>query len=233
MSRATLCFSMYSLMSMRIMACSSSKRNSASARASSVLPTPVGPRKMNEPIGRFSSCKPARARRTALDTAVIAVLLADDALAEAVFHADEFFAFAFAQIGDGDAGPRADDFGDVFLGDFLLRSIGAPLRCISASLALCASSSRCAVGDVAVLDLAGLGRDRRGAARARARSQLLELLLQLALFVDDLLFVLPLGLEPGALFAFSRRARFSSVRGAPCSRRPSPFSRPAAPSRAA
>ena len=32
-------------------ACSSSNRNSASARASSVLPTPVGPRKRNEPIG--------------------------------------------------------------------------------------------------------------------------------------------------------------------------------------
>ncbi len=34
---------MYSLMSMRTMARSSSNRNSASARASSVLPTPVGP----------------------------------------------------------------------------------------------------------------------------------------------------------------------------------------------
>ena len=63
---------MYSLMSMRIMAFSSSKRNSASARDSSVFPTPVGPRKMNEPIGRFSSCKPARARRTAFETATIA-----------------------------------------------------------------------------------------------------------------------------------------------------------------
>ena len=41
------------------MARSSSKRNSARARASSVLPTPVGPRKMNEPIGRLGSFKPA------------------------------------------------------------------------------------------------------------------------------------------------------------------------------
>ncbi len=72
MSRATVCFSMYSLMSMRIMALSSSKRNSASARAVSVLPTPVGPRKINEPIGRFGSCNPLRERRTALDTAVMA-----------------------------------------------------------------------------------------------------------------------------------------------------------------
>ena len=77
---------MYSLMSMRIMAFSSSNRNSASARDNSVLPTPVGPRKMKEPIGRFSSCNPARARRTALETATIACVLSDDALHQALFH---------------------------------------------------------------------------------------------------------------------------------------------------
>src|SRR5487761_2629788 len=63
---------MYSLMSMRTIACSSSKRYSASARASSVLPTPVGPRKRNDPIGRFGSERPARERRMALATAVTA-----------------------------------------------------------------------------------------------------------------------------------------------------------------
>ncbi len=59
---------MYSDMSMRTIARSSSKRNSASARASSVLPTPVGPRKINDPIGRFGSLSPARERRMALAT---------------------------------------------------------------------------------------------------------------------------------------------------------------------
>ena len=54
------------------MAPSSSNKNSANARLSSVLPTPVGPRKIKEPIGRFSSCNPARARRTALLTATMA-----------------------------------------------------------------------------------------------------------------------------------------------------------------
>ena len=53
--RATACFSMYSDMSSRIMAVSSSNRNSARALVSSVLPTPVGPRNRNEPIGRFGS----------------------------------------------------------------------------------------------------------------------------------------------------------------------------------
>src|SRR3977135_676053 len=56
MSRATECFSMYSDMSMRMSAASSSNRNSASALVNSVLPTPVGPRNMNEPIGRFATC---------------------------------------------------------------------------------------------------------------------------------------------------------------------------------
>ncbi len=56
-------------MSMRTIARSSSNRNSASALASSVLPTPVGPRNRNEPVGRFSSAMPERARRTASDTA--------------------------------------------------------------------------------------------------------------------------------------------------------------------
>ena len=42
---------MYSDMSIRTIASSSPKRNSASVRASSVLPTPEGQRKMNEPVG--------------------------------------------------------------------------------------------------------------------------------------------------------------------------------------
>ena len=54
------------------MARSSSKRNSARARASSVLPTPVGPRKRNDPMGRCGSARPARERRTALATAATA-----------------------------------------------------------------------------------------------------------------------------------------------------------------
>ena len=72
MSRLTACFSMYSDMSMRTMARSSSNKKSASERASSVLPTPVGPRNRNEPIGRCGSDRPARLRRMALATAVTA-----------------------------------------------------------------------------------------------------------------------------------------------------------------
>ena len=63
---------MYSDMSMRTIASSSPNRNSASVRASSVLPTPEGPRKMNEPVGRLGSLRPARERRIALETTSIA-----------------------------------------------------------------------------------------------------------------------------------------------------------------
>ncbi len=60
---------MYSDMSMRVIARSSSNRKLATAFTSSVLPTPVGPRNRKEPMGRLGSCNPARARRTALLTA--------------------------------------------------------------------------------------------------------------------------------------------------------------------
>ncbi len=69
MRRATECCSMNSLMSMRTMAFSSSKRNSARALQSSVFPTPVGPRKRKLPMGRLGSPRPARLRRTASETA--------------------------------------------------------------------------------------------------------------------------------------------------------------------
>ena len=46
--------------------------NSASVWARKVLPTPVGPRKMNEPIGRRGSLRSARERRSALQMAMTA-----------------------------------------------------------------------------------------------------------------------------------------------------------------
>src|SRR6266849_6609094 len=47
--------------------------NWARVRATSVLPTPVGPRNKNEPIGRFGLFRPARERRTARARAIIAL----------------------------------------------------------------------------------------------------------------------------------------------------------------
>src|SRR5437016_4555873 len=63
---------MNSDMSSLMSASSERKRYSARARASSVLPIPVGPRKMNDPIGRRGFFRPARVRRTACETVMIA-----------------------------------------------------------------------------------------------------------------------------------------------------------------
>ena len=63
---------MYSLISIRIMLRSSSKRASARVLASSVLPTPVGPRKIKEPIGRSGALIPALARKIASLTTLTA-----------------------------------------------------------------------------------------------------------------------------------------------------------------
>ena len=65
MRRETENFSIYSLMSMRTRFFSLSNRASASALASSVLPTPVGPRNRKEPMGLSGSEMPARERRMA------------------------------------------------------------------------------------------------------------------------------------------------------------------------
>ena len=71
MSRDTENFSIYSLISIRTIFVSSSNRLSASALASSVLPTPVGPRNIKEPIGFVSSLMPALERIIASVTLLI------------------------------------------------------------------------------------------------------------------------------------------------------------------
>ena len=62
------------------MFCSSSKRYSARERASSVLPTPVGPRKMKLPMGRLGSLSPAACAAHGVGDGGYGFLLADDAL---------------------------------------------------------------------------------------------------------------------------------------------------------
>src|SRR5881392_1644319 len=123
--RATACFSMYSDMSRRIIARSSSNMNSANARAVSVLPTPVGPRKMNEPIGRLRSCRPARARRTASATAVNA---SSWPMAQALFHCDQFLHLAFKHLRYGDAGPLGNYLRDILFVNLFLQHDSVALK---------------------------------------------------------------------------------------------------------
>ena len=87
---------------------------------SSVLPTPVGPRNMNEPIGRCGSCKPARARRTAVETALTASAWPTTRCASSLLHAEELFLLALQHLVDRHAGPARHDLRDVIGGHGLL-----------------------------------------------------------------------------------------------------------------
>ena len=68
----TLCFSIYSDISTRIRSSSLPNRALASVFESSVLPTPVGPRNKNDPIGRFGLLSPTLLLFTAFATALTA-----------------------------------------------------------------------------------------------------------------------------------------------------------------
>jgi len=117
---------MNSDMSMRTMASSVSKRNSASAFESSVLPTPVGPRKRNEPFGRSVGQARTRAADRVGD-GLDRLLLPDDALRQRLLHAQQLLALALEHLGHGDAGPLRDDLGDLLVRDLVAhqgRSLG-------------------------------------------------------------------------------------------------------------
>ena len=92
-------------------------RKFASARASSVLPTPVGPRKIKLPVGRCGFLRPARDRRIAREIAEMAVSWLIDALVEVGFHPQQLVAFILVDGRDRHAGPLRHDLVDVSLRD--------------------------------------------------------------------------------------------------------------------
>ena len=102
------------------------------------------------PSGRLGSCNPARARRTAADTACDRRVLADHPLAQRVLHAEQFLALALHHPVDRDAGPAGDDAGDVLRGDLLLEHRPGARRLGLGQLAF-------EVWDGAVGQLAGTG----------------------------------------------------------------------------
>ena len=100
--------------------CSSSKRNWASARAVSVLPTPGGTQEDERAdraarILEAGSC-PAHRVGDGLDRLV----LADDPLVEPLLHVDELGLLALHEARHGDAGPGRHDARDVVGIDLLL-----------------------------------------------------------------------------------------------------------------
>ena len=206
-------------MSMRTIARSSSKRKSASALASSVLPTPVGPRNRNEPVGRSGSVIPARARRTASETARDRALLADQPARRASSSIRSSFSVSPSQQPPGgDAGPGAIDVGDVVRADLLLdhRRLAAGRR------------QRRRLGRAAAsrAPAPARGSRRRAAGRRRPRSpsrcsrsawprRSSSCCLEVADPVQAGLLLLPAGVQRGQLLVAVGQVRAQAARAAP------------------
>ena len=120
---------MNSLMSILMSASSLPNMNSASALASSVFPTPVGPRKMNEPIGRFGILETGAGAADGLRDDPDRLFLADDPAVEGLLHVEQALGLLLGDAGDRDAGPHRDDLGDLLLVDrrLVADDLGLPL----------------------------------------------------------------------------------------------------------
>ena len=79
------------------------------------------------------------------------LVLADDALVQALLHVDELLDLALHEARDRDAGPAADDLGDVLGVDLLLEEAGVGRR----SRASASASALLELGDLAVAQLGG------------------------------------------------------------------------------
>ena len=233
---------MYSLMSMRIIAFSSSKRNSASARDSSVFPTPVGPRKMNEPIGRFSSCNPARARRTAFETATIASCWPTTRCRK---RSSIFTSFSRSPSCNRETGMCVQletTSRDVFLRDLFPRNNRLPPSsdCFSISCETIAAflnplldllQLSFQLGHAAVLQSRSPSPVRRDVAPVRvpcAPGRVPSSIFRCSSMTAFLL--LPFSFQRGRFFLQLGEFSLQFLRAAPCSPRPFPSSAPAAPS---
>ena len=118
---------MYSDMSKRMSAWSLPNSKLASARASSVLPTPVGPRKMKLPTGRFRFFRPARDRRIAREIAEMQRELEEAVAACVQIRRTPVHGF----VHDGLTARRRDDRRHAPLGQVLIDAAGlveAPKR---------------------------------------------------------------------------------------------------------
>ena len=87
--------------------------------ASSVLPTPDGPRKMNEPRRALRVLEAGAGAADGLADGLDGLLLADDPLVELVLHAQELGGLLLGELVDGDAGPQREHLGDGFLVDLV------------------------------------------------------------------------------------------------------------------
>ena len=98
----------------------------ASARASSVLPTPVGPRKMNEPIGPLRVLQPGPRADDRVGHGLHRFVLTDNPVVQNRIELEQLLLLALKQARDGHAGPAGDHFRDLVRRHFLLHEARAP-----------------------------------------------------------------------------------------------------------
>ena len=109
-------------------------RKLASARASSVFPTPVGPRKMKLPTGRLGDLSPARDRRMAREIAEIAGVLRDDPAVQRLLHLQELVALVLVDRRQRHAGPLRHDLVDLGLADDHAARVGLDVELLAHEL---------------------------------------------------------------------------------------------------
>ena len=147
--------------------------------------------------------------------------LADHALAERFLHLEQFLALALHHPVDRDAGPAADDAGDILGGDFLAqhRALGRA-RGVGELLF--------ELRDRAVGKLARLGEIARALRLVERDPRGVELFLELGLGADLVLLGLPALRSARPIAARNWRARLRASRAGPSTRRRSPSSAPRA-----
>ncbi len=88
--------------------------------ASSVLPTPVGPRNRNDPIGRFGSCSPGSASPHSVGDRANRRVLIHQPEVNLVLELQELLTLGGQHPAHRNARPLADDLGDLFGIDLFL-----------------------------------------------------------------------------------------------------------------
>ena len=159
------------------------------------------------------------------------LVLADDALVEALLHVNQLLDFAFHQPADRDVGPLGDDLGDVLLVDFFLEHPLALLHFGEAGLLLLDLPLE--LGQLAVLQLGRLRVVARSLRLLDLETHALELFFHLSRALDGFLLLLPVRLQARLFLLQVGELLFELAQALDARPCPSPCAAPRARSRAA
>ena len=154
------------------------------------------------------------------------LVLADDPLLQYLLHVQQLLFFPAQQLADRDAGPLGDHFGDVLLGDLLGQDLLFLLQ--DGKLFLDAFALFLLFRQSPVLDLRGQLVIVAPLGVLLLQAQPVGLLLEVAQLVDQVLLLLPVGLDLVALDLQLRRDRPAAPSACPWRRRCPLFSGPGA-----